>query len=378
MNEYEIFQKTLSKLHASDDTLQKVLNKAHSSERRPITPKRVAVLVAVMVALFSMMLVVQGSLLLADRAAILTPAQDPGKLIDDAFSDKISTQKPEMFDTKGNPIALPDMERPAADLAEAERLIGQYINDVNGVVSVGENTFTLKSFLIDETGTGALTWTVENPNGIPYGDAGYGTVYFSPIAPFGEPMLYHYGADGHRKKMACDFTALISKNEDGTMLELVSYFGTFDHYEIGDHFVWEVCSNNRCEKETIQITPMAHIPVKTMTAEEGLQLWISNHSITLNLNRPHNEMNFKKIVIHFKDGSQYCLEDWENLINNSSGAFIRSSEEYFQDDDVHLFNRIIDINKVSFVETMTNVYENRMIEGKAETLIHQETYLFYP
>ena len=39
MNEQEVFKKAFSQLHASDDTLQKVLNKTHSGKK--FTPRRV-------------------------------------------------------------------------------------------------------------------------------------------------------------------------------------------------------------------------------------------------------------------------------------------------------------------------------------------------
>ena len=371
MNEHDVFKKAFSALHASDDTLQKVLNKTHKPKR--ITPRRVAVLVAAVVAVCSLALVVQGSVyvLLGNHVATLTPAENPGTFIDDAYGNSISTQKPELFDSQGNPIPLPDMERPVTNPEEAEKWLGDYINDVGGVFTVGDNTFTLKSFMVDENGTGAFTWTAENPNGIPYGDAGYGTVYFSPIAPFGEPMLYHYGADGQEKLSTCTFNNLISKNEEGTKLEIVTYFGTFEKYEIGDHFVWAVCYDN------IQITPTVHIPTKTMTAKEGMQLWVTNHGITLDINSD-TCVSDKKIVVYFKDGSQYCVYDSDNLIYNIPGGLWRQSEEYAFDDLIIPFNRLIDTNEISHVEALFITFEDVLVDGKTEVTSHTNNYTFYP
>ena len=176
MNEHELFQKTFSNLHASDSTLQEVMNRIHSGRGARGVSKRFAVLVAVLTLLFSMALVAHATGLLADLVAILTPAENPGQVIDDAYGDSISTQKPNMFDGYGNPIEMPDMEHPNVDFTEAEKIMGAYISDVDSVISIGKNTFTFKNFLIDETGTGAITWSVENPNGITYGEAGYGIV----------------------------------------------------------------------------------------------------------------------------------------------------------------------------------------------------------
>ena len=376
MNEHEFFQKSFSALHASDNTLQEVMSRAHSGKGAKGISKRFAVLVAALIMVFSMALVVHATGLLADLVAVLTPAKNPGQVIDDAFGDNISTEKPKMEDAYGNPIEAPSMDRPAIDLTETEKLIGAYISDVDGVLTIGENTFTLKNFLIDETGSGAITWSVENPNGIDYGDAGYGMVYFNSMT-IDNPMMYHYAADGSKKKSIDMYTALISENEAGTKLELVSYFGTVDKYQIGDSLVWMVSKNRKQETRRIQITPVEHIPAKTMITADGMSLMIANQSITFDVNS-NNEFIPDKIVIHFKDGTQYCLENGEEKIYNSSGAFWRSTETYLYDDLVFLFNRIIDTDSVTSIEVKVDEYEHKLVGEYYEYVPYQETYVFYP
>lgn len=380
MNEHEILQKTFSDLHASDDTLQKVMSRVHRGKATKGMPKRVAVLVAVLVVLFSMALVVHGSiyLRLADTPAVLTPAEDPEQVIDDAFGDTIDTEKPQMYDAKGNPIELPDMERPAIDLAEAKKLFGDYISDVDAVVTVDESTFTLKNFLIDETGVGALTWTVENPNGVSYGYAGYGFVYFDWAKDlFRQPWIEHFGADGQQKLMTSDYTALIFKSEDGTMLELVSYFGTFDYYEIGDHFVWNVAETANTGRQTVQITPTSHIPAKKMTAADEMQVTVGSQGLVIDVNT-NDPFDTDKIILHFKDGTQYCLEDGENMILNSSGGLWRASEEYHYDELVILYNRLIDVSEVSSVEVTAHKAHDELVGENYEVVEEQKSYVFYP
>lgn len=378
MNEHDVFKKAFSQLHASDDTLQKVLNRTHKPKR--ITPRRVVVLVAAVVAVFSLALVVQGSVfvLLGNHVATLTPAENPGQVINDAYGNVINTQKAELFDSQGKPIEIPDMERPVANLEEAEQWIGDYISDVDAVTSVDESIFTLKNFLIDETGAGMLTWTVENPNGISYLYGGYGFITFNwGEDPFTHPQIEHYGADGSQKKMTCEFTALIRKNEDDTKLELVTYFGTFDRYEIGDHFVWTVGRTPDVERKAIQITPVNHIPVKTMTTADGIKLTVSNHGIAFDVNS-NDSFSDVKIVICFKDGSEYCLYDVDKQICNISGGLCRSYEDYVYDDLVYLFNRLINTDEIASVEMTANIYEDIRVGDEYETVTHHYTYVFYP
>lgn len=377
MSEHNIFQKSFSGLHASGDTLQEVLKRANCRKGPKGISKRFAVLIAATIAVFSMALAAHATGLLGDLVAFLTPAKNPGQMIEGVFGTDISTEKPNMEDAYGNPIEAPIMERQPVDLTETEKLIGAYVSDVDGILSIGENTFTLKSFLIDETGSGAITWTAENPNGINYRDAGYGMVSFNSSSPFDNPTMYHYGADGSKKKSTDMYTALISKNEAGTKLELVSYFGTFDKYQIGDSFGWMVSRNRKQEAQKIKITPAQHIPAKAMTAAEGMRLTLSNHSITFDFNSDHDYIQ-NRIVIHFRDGSEYCLTDDEGGIYNTPVSFSRSSDTYRYDDTVYLFNRIIDTDQVASVEWEGHLREIKFNGKGWDDNTYTKHFIFYP
>lgn len=378
MNEHDIMNKAFSDLHASDDTLQKVLNRTHSGKSVRMKPKRIAVLVAAVVVLFSMALAVHGSVLvlLGDRLAVLTPAKDPEKVLDDAFGDTLDTQKAEMYDSQGNLIELPDMERPKLDLEEVKKLYGDYISDVDAVFSLGESTFTLKHFMIDETGVGALTWTVENPNGLKYIYGGYGYMCFDDCNPFCEPSIRHFGPDGEEKFFASTYPALISRNEDDTKLELVTYFGTFDNYEIGDHFVWKIESRTCSERKTVQITPVSHIPAKKMVAADGMKLTVGSQGVVIDVNSDEL-FETDKIVLHFNDGTQYCVEDWDKMILNSSGGLWRG-DAYRCDDLVVLYNRLVDINKISSVEVTAKIPHDKLVGEDYEIDWEYKNYVFYP
>ena len=376
MNEYEFFQKSFSDLHASEQTLHKVMCRVQSGKGVKGISKRFAVLVAVTVILFSMALVVHASGLLVDLVANLTPTKNAGQVIENAFGNIISTEKPRIEDAYGNPLEAPSMDRPALDPTESEKLIGAYISDVNDAVTIGQNTFTLENFLVDETGCGAIIWTVENPNGIAYGDAGYGMVYFNSWT-IDNPMMYHYAADGSKRKSMDLSTALISKNETDTKLELVSYFGTVDKYEIGDSFVWMFSQNRKQDKQKIKITPVEHIPTLKFKEANGMELTIANQGLTI---EAKSDVDFitDKIVIHFKDGTCYCVEDDEEKIYNLSGAYWRQTKKYRYDELVCLFNRIIDTDEVSFVEVTAGFLGFEIVGDYYEPVRYPQTFVFYP
>jgi len=104
MNEHELFQRSFSALHASGNTLQEVMRRVHNKKSMNGTPKRIAVLVAVLIVLLSLATATYATGLWTELVAILTPAENPAQVIDDAFGDNISTEKPNMEDAYGNPI----------------------------------------------------------------------------------------------------------------------------------------------------------------------------------------------------------------------------------------------------------------------------------
>ena len=199
---------------------------------------------------------------------------------------------------------------------------------------------------------------------------------FKDENPFCEPSIWQFGSDGEEKIFACTFPALISRNEDDTKLELVTYFGTFDNYEIGDHFVWEIESRTYSERKTVQITPVSHIPAKKMVAADGMKLTVGSQGLVIDVNSDE-EFIGEKIVLNFKDGTQYCVEDWDKMILNSSGGLWRG-DAYRSDDLVVLYNRLVDNNKVSSVEVTAKIPHDKLVGEDYEIDWEYKNYVFTP
>lgn len=387
MNERELIQKSFSPLHASENTLEEVMNKAHRTKPGKRIPKRIAVLAAIFAMLFSTALGTYAIKQSYEPVASFTPSNNPGAILSDAFGNKISTEKAELEDAYGNPIEVPDMERIPIDSAEAQRLVGDYTYDVNGVLTVGDHTFTFHNFLIDETGCGIIIWTLENPNGVIYREAGYGQIYFPEESPLQEPELRHYKTDSTEKLSnpflekeyftTHLFNTLLSTNEDGTQIKVVSYFGTYADYEPGHCFTWEVHQVGSRDDKKIHLPSVEPIPVKKMTSAQGMELEISNFSFTLKINT-NDFCSQRKAVVHFKDGTQYCVDDPEGMICNVIGVFVRDHNGYRTSDVSSLFNRLIDLNEISYVEVVAEWDRKELVGNQYEYVTQEETYLFYP
>ena len=327
----------------------------------------VVILAATLALLVSMTLVAYGTGLLSDIIAILTPSENSGPVLDDIYGNKISTDKPYIEDYQGNPIARPDMERIALDAQAAEEMVGAYVSTVDGRFTAGNNTFSLCTFMIDEMGMGAFTWTVENPNGIYYKNIGYGMVDFGPASPFSDPVLTHYTGDTGN---FCDtFTFLIKDENNGTKLHLVTYFGTTAGFTAGDILTW-------CVKDvSVQILPVNFMPAQKLADENGMAVYVSYQGLILDA-QSETEIVPHKMVILFADGRQYTLMDAG--IYNQSGAVWRKNGNTSYDELLILFNRLIDPGEITSIVLEYTWRETVEQNGSHESILHTENATFYP
>ena len=114
-----------------------------------------------------------------------------------------------------------------------------------------------------------------------------------------------------------------------------------------------------------------------MTSADGTLLTVGSQGLVIDVNT-NDPFDADKIVLHFKDGTQYCLEDWDKMILNSSGGLWRSSEAYHYDDLVILYNRLIDVSEVSSVEVTAHTAHDELVGENYEVVEEQKSYVFYP
>lgn len=367
MNEQQIFRQAFSHLHASANTLQEVYNMAIKQTKTKHATRRLVILAAAMTLLVSMTLVAYGTGLFSDILAVLTPADNAGPVLESIYGDEISTNKPYMEDFQGNPIARPDMERITLDAQAAEEMIGAYVSTVQGTFTVNSNTFSLCTFMIDEMGMGAFTWTVENHNGIYYKNIGYGMVDFTPASPFSDPVLTHYA--GETGSICDTFTFLIKDENNGTKLHLVTFFGTTTTFTPGDALTWQI------KDASVQIIPVNFMPAKRLNDGNNMSIYASHQGMVLYA-QSKTEIVASKILIHFTDGTQYTLMDKEN--SNQSGSLWRNNDDNAYNELLILFNRLIDPDDIAYIEVEYTWRESVEQNGSWESILHTETCTFYP
>lgn len=364
MTERELFEKTFSALHASPDTLSEVKRTMQNEKKTRRILGRGAV-IAIAAALTLSVAVATGVVLIR---ADVSPAEKVDDTTHHAFTDDINSPTPVVIGNSGEVITVADMERIPGDPATTERLVGQYLSKLDAEMTVEGNTYKMGTFLVDDTGTGILTFSVENPNGFEYGDMGYGETWIESVIAnvyYGRSEPTRGDRDG---AMSADTKLYVDESAStDTCLQVIAYFisGKGFSYAKDSTFYFSV-SDGAYQYHSIAIQTKTRVPVKTFTADNGEIVLLSPLGMTAVDSIGHEvEWLIRENIIQFKDGSTFVVKSREQNLRNwvvsygtgnpesgynmameiELGATDIGSEEY----NSYQFNRLVDVDEVSSI-----------------------------
>lgn len=364
MTERELFEKTFSALHASPDTLSEVKRTMQNEKKTRRILGRGAV-IAIAAALTLTVAVGAGVVLIR---ADVSPAEKVDDTTHHAFTDDINSPTPVVIGNSGEVITVADMERIPGDPATTERLVGQYLSKLDAEMTVEGNTYKMGTFLVDDTGTGILTFSVENPNGFEYGDMGYGETWIESVIAnvyYGRSEPTRGDRDG---AMSADTKLYVDESAStDTCLQVIAYFisGKGFSYAKDSTFYFSV-SDGAYQYHSIAIQTKTRVPVKTFTADNGEIVLLSPLGMTAVDTIGHEvEWLIRENIIQFKDGSTFVVKSREQNLRNwvvsygtgnpesgynmameiELGATDIGAEEY----NSYQFNRLVDVDEVSSI-----------------------------
>ena len=364
MTERELFEKTFSALHASPDTLSEVKRTMQNEKKTRRILGRGAV-IAIAAALTLTVAVGAGVVLIR---ADVSPAEKVDDTTHHAFTDDINSPTPVVIGNSGEVITVADMERIPGDPATTERLVGEYLSKLDAEMTVEGNTNKMGTFLVDDTGTGILTFSVENPKGFEYGDMGYGETWIESVIAnvyYGRSEPTRGDRDG---AMSADTKLYVDESAStDTCLQVIAYFisGKGFSYAKDSTFYFSV-SDGAYQYHSIAIQTKTRVPVKTFTADNGEIVLLSPLGMTAVDTIGHEvEWLIRENIIQFKDGSTFVVKSREQNLRNwvvsygtgnpesgynmameiELGATDIGSEEY----NSYQFNRLVDVDEVSSI-----------------------------
>ena len=364
MTERELFEKTFSALHASPDTLSEVKRTMQNEKKTRRILGRGAV-IAIAAALTLTVAVGAGVVLIR---ADVSPAEKVDDTTHHAFTDDINSPTPVVIGNSGEVITVADMERIPGDPATTERLVGQDLSKLDAEMTVEGNTYKMGTFLVDDTGTGILTFSVENPNGFEYGDMGYGETWIESVRAnvyYGRSEPTRGDRDG---AISADTKLYVDESAStDTCLQVIAYFisGKGFSYAKDSTFYFSV-SDGAYQYHSIAIQTKTRVPVKTFTADNGEIVLLSPLGMTAVDTIGHEvEWLIRENIIQFKDGSTFVVKSREQNLRNwvvsygtgnpesgynmameiELGATDIGAEEY----NSYQFNRLVDVDEVSSI-----------------------------
>lgn len=222
-------------------------------------------------------------------------------------------------------------------------------------MTVEGNTIRLGTLLIDESGSGMLTYSVENPNGVKYTDVGYGEA----VDMSAEPSMWLGSAPDAQGYGGTCINSRCHVDEDAstdTRLQVVLYFAAGKDFQKGNDLYFTVCDSAR-QPYSIAIQPQTYVPVKTMTAKNGEIVTLSALGMTIVNPDPSREIHTDEVLVNAKDGSSFAVESSsKNLMNWVIGSITGDGQAAFEN-YTYVFNRLVDVNEVGSV-TLTGYYYN--------------------
>ena len=364
MTQHELFEKTFSALHASPDTISEVKRTMQNEKKTRRILGRGAV-IAIAAALTLTVAVAAGVVLIR---ADVSPAEKVDDTTHHAFTDDINSPTPVVIGNSGEVITVADMERIPGDPATTERLVGKYLSKLDAEMTVEGNTYKMGTFLVDDTGTGILTFSVENPNGFEYDDMGYGETWIESVRAnvyYGRSEPTRGDRDG---AMSADTKLYVDESSStDTCLQVIAYFisGKGFSYAKDSAFYFSV-SDGAYQYHSIAIQTQTRVPVKTFTADNGEIVLLSPLGMTAVDSIGHEiEWLIWENILQFKDGSEFAAESRERNLRNWVVGFITGdpmggynmameielgatdigTEEYYS----YQFNRLVDVDEVSSI-----------------------------
>ena len=381
MHDRELFEKAFSPLHASPDTLTEV-RKTMRIEKKTRRVLSKGAVVAIAAALMLTTAVAGGIVTLI--TADVSPADKVDDTTHHAFTDDIDDSTPDFVeDGKGGYVPVADMERIPGDVATTQRLVGKYLSKLDAELTVEGCTYRMGTFLVDDMGNGILTFSVENPDGFQASDGLSRTdtwlrdvrisLDYGRTAPGVDPQGYGY-------TFADDNLCVDENASTDTCLQIIDYFICGKGYEKGMNFYFSV-TDSADQSRTIAFQPQSHLPVKTLTTENGQKTFISPVGMTMvDTLYGTEEISDDELYIHYQDGTDYAVRSRTNNLLNWMVAYITGSYDDPEFDYYgtvlgiadppegtyysYLFNRLVDVDTVASISLEGRVYNPATDRGE--------------
>ena len=349
MSERTSNQRALAPLHASEDTLEEVLDMIAEKETRRYTARR-----GLRTALIA------AALALALSVTAYAIGEYTGFFETVFGNEDIQSRQGEHVvytDGDGNVVSeydLPGRERVPADPDAAQTLVGGGTGSVGASVTAAGVTFTVEDFVIDANGLGALTYTMEDPKGFPGVEFDGGDIRSDPLAGGSllEPRLTVY--DGSGEKIAwMDSAQFAAAGGTDTRKTVALYFAPVGSMAGAEQLelTFSVATGYDAARSEVHIQedsvvfPLAGaVQARTLTGPEGWTASLSPVGLVIAppAGTPLGDDPFDDVTLYMADGTAVTVKQTEPYMDNATVEIIGEA-------DAMVFDRLVDPAQVESI-----------------------------
>ena len=267
------------------------------------------------------------------------------------------------------------------DFDEAQRLVGDYVEEAGESAELLGYKLTLDQVVVDENGLGVATYTVSNPDGVMFDEVGYGEFQLNSDAAVGD--VYVAGADGslptddgrwvgspYSGAPYCSHAVIDADLTVGTELHAVVYFGPFDGDtpDEGVALLMTEKDSGGLVGVSVSHDPLSTVPATEFVSDEG-DFVVSVSPIGAVVRIPGTRVedpalpssdgggtvipwNVSRFVIHYEDGGEYVVVDGDDVMNTNAGFFYNDGNG-----SAYLFNRLVDPGAIVSIEVENSAGE---------------------
>lgn len=330
MSERTSIRRALAPLHASEHTLEEVLemidreNAQKTYERSKRTGRRIL-----------RTALIAAALALALSVTAWAVGEYTGFFQTVFGNESIGSRDPEnktLTDKDGNVVieyVVPGQERAPVDPDQAQELVGEATANVGTSVTVEGVTFTVEDFVMDEYGMGVLTYTMEDPEGFPGVEFDGSSMLSDPLAggTLMTPLLTCH--DGSGEKLGwLDSTQYVASGGTDTKKTVVMYFAPLESLDGAEQLKltftvvtgYDAGKGELDTKEGGVLFPVSGaVDAQTLTGPDGWSAGLS--PVGLMITSPEGmrggyDYYFNDVALQMADGTEYVLEQEEPYMYN--------------------------------------------------------------
>lgn len=265
---------------------------------------------------------------------------------DNNRKDSEAFDKTVLNDDKEVIVTVPATDYVPVELEKAEELVGKYVMDEPIVKEVDGHTLTIHSVIYDSNVV-ISEFSLEKPGGVTAMELNEKYNYLK-AEPWTDKAAFRFNVnigdiylnveESTQEKICGTIYSVIA---EGSFNEEIASLSSTPKLEILDFATGE--------RENVSLSNKEAIPMIEFASEEGGSMYISPISLKIDMRKgfqfeyPTDSGNINKVIVNYNDGTEYCVHDDSENIDNTS--YVCGVDGMYK----MIFNRLVEVDEIKSI-----------------------------